>query len=55
MPRARPPYSPEFREQIIALVRASRTPEEFAREYEPAESTIRSWVVQADRDQSAGA
>lgn len=50
MPRTRPPYPPEFREQIVALVRAGRTPEELAKEYEPTEPTIRSWVAQADRD-----
>ena len=50
MPRTRPPYPPEFREQIVALVRAGRTPEELAKEYEPTEPTIRSWLAQADRD-----
>jgi transposase len=50
MPRTRPPYSPEFREQIVALVRAGRSCEELAREYEPTEQTIRHWVAQADRD-----
>jgi transposase len=51
MPRSRPPYPPEFREQIVALVRAGRTPEELSREYEPTEQTIRNWVAQTDRDQ----
>lgn len=51
MPRTRPPYPPEFREQIIELVRAGRTPEELAEEYEPSSATIRNWVAQADRDQ----
>ncbi len=55
MPRTRPPYSPEFREQIIALVRAGRTPEELAREYEPTEQTIRNWLAQTDRDQGSRA
>jgi transposase len=50
MPRTRPPYSPEFREQIVALHRAGRSCEELSREYEPSEQTIRHWVVQADRD-----
>jgi transposase-like protein len=36
MPRTRPPYRPEFREQIVALVRAGRTPEELARDTSPA-------------------
>lgn len=50
MPRPRPPYPPEFREQIIQLVRAGRTPEELAAEYEPSAQTIRNWLTQADRD-----
>lgn len=55
MPRTRPPYPPEFREQIIELVRAGRTPEELAEEYEPSSATIRHWLAQADRDQGARA
>ena len=51
MPRTRPPYPLEFREQIVALVRAGREPEDLALEYEPSAITIRSWVAQADRDQ----
>jgi transposase len=51
MPRTRPPYPTEFREQILELVRAGRTPEELAREYEPTEQTIRTWIAQAERDQ----
>ena len=31
MPRTRPPYAPEFRRQIVELVRAGRTPEELSR------------------------
>jgi transposase len=55
MPRTRPPYPTEFREQIIALVRAGRTPEELAKEYEPTETTIRNWVAQTDRDRGVRA
>ena len=51
MPRTRPPYPPEFREQIVALVRAGRTPAELAKEYEPTETTINHWVAQVERDQ----
>jgi len=46
MPRTRPPYPPEFREQLVALHRAGRTIEELAREFEPSEQTIRAWVAQ---------
>lgn len=50
MPRSRSPYPPEFRDQMIALVHAGRTPEELAEEYEPSAQTIRNWITQADRD-----
>ena len=47
MPRTRPPYSPEFRRQMIELVRAGRTPEELSREFEPSAQAIRNWVRQS--------
>jgi transposase len=50
MPKTRPPYPPEFREQILELVRAGRTPSELAREFEPSRETIRVWVKQAELD-----
>ena len=50
MPKTRKPYPPEFREQLVALVRAGRTPEDLAREFEPTAQSISSWVAQADRD-----
>lgn len=43
-------YAPEFRQQLIALVDAGRTPEELSREFEPSAQTIRNWVQQAARD-----
>lgn len=45
------PYSPEFRRQMIELIRAGRTPESLAKEFEPTSETIRSWVKQAERDE----
>jgi transposase len=51
MPKSRPPYAPEFRRQMVELVRAGRTPEELSREFEPTAQSIRSWVTQADRDE----
>jgi len=35
MGKTRKPYPPEFRRQMIELVRAGRAPEELAREFEP--------------------
>ncbi|WP_406729538.1 IS3 family transposase [Streptomyces sp. GD-15H] len=46
MPRTRPAYPPEFRRQIIELVRSGRTPEEPAKEFEPSAQTIRTWANQ---------
>lgn len=56
MPRTRKPYPAEFREQLIALVRAGRTPEELAKEFEPSAQTIRNWVGQdaTDRGERPG-
>ena len=51
MGRRRSGYPPEFREQMVAMVRAGRTPEELGREFEPSAQSIRNWVVQADRDE----
>lgn len=44
-------YAPEFRQRMIELVAAGRTPEELAREFEPSAQAIRNWVGQADRDE----
>lgn len=51
MPRTRRPYAEEFKQQMIELVRAGRTPEGLSREFEPTAQSIRNWVVQADRDE----
>lgn len=51
MPKSVPPYPPEFRRQMVELVRAGRNPEELAREFEPTAQAIRNWVKQADRDE----
>jgi transposase len=51
MPEKYAPYAPEFRYQMIALVRAGRTPADLAKEFEPPAQAIRNWVAQADRDE----
>lgn len=51
MPRNRLPYPPEFRQQLVDLVRAGRTPEELSREFEPTAQSIWNWVRQQERDQ----
>ena len=51
MPKSHAPYPPEFRRQMVELVRAGRTPEELGKEFEPSGDAIRHWVRQADRDE----
>ena len=51
MGKTRQPYPPEFRRQMVELVRAGRSPESLAREFEPTVESIRNWVRQADRDE----
>ena len=50
MPKSHPPYPPELKRRLVALVRSGRSPEELAREFEPSAQAIRNWVAQADRD-----
>ena len=50
MPRTRPPYPPEFRQQVVDLYHAGRSVSELAREFEPSSQAIRDWIKQADLD-----
>jgi transposase len=50
MPRNRPPYPPEYRQQLVDLVRGGRTPEELSREFEPSAQSIWNWDRQAELD-----
>lgn len=49
--RVRGRYPSEYKERIVELVRAGRSPGSLAREFEPSEQTIRNWVKQADLDE----
>src|SRR5580693_2544562 len=42
--------TPEFRGQMVELVRAGRSPEELANEFEPTTQSIRNRVGQAECD-----
>ncbi len=42
MLRRNAPYPLEFRQQMIELVHAGRTPEELSREFEPSAQAIRT-------------
>jgi len=50
MSKTRAPYPPEFRQQMVELLRAGHTPESLAREFEPSAQAIRNWLAQADRN-----
>ena len=51
MAKTHVPYAPEFRRQMVELVRAGRDPADLAREFEPSSQAIRNWVAQADRQE----
>ena len=55
MPRSRPRYPAEYRQQMVDLVRSGRSPDQLAREFEPSAQSIRNWVAQADRDEGPAA
>ena len=44
-------YPREYRERLVELVRAGRSPGSLAREFEPSEQTIRNWVRRAELDE----
>ena len=50
MPKSRPPYPAEFRQQIVELVQAGKTPAQLAREFGCTAQTITNWVGQAAAD-----
>jgi transposase len=49
MPKSRPPYSPEFRRQMVDLAGSGRDPDDLAREFEPTAQSIRNWIAQANK------
>src|ERR1700719_4477662 len=51
MRKSHRPYAPEFRRQMVDLVRSGGTPEALSREFEPTAQPIWNWVRQADRDE----
>lgn len=44
-------YSAELQQELVRLVRAGRTPEQLAAEFEPSAQAIRNWVKQAELDE----
>ena len=47
-------YAPEFRQQVVELVRAGRKVSEVSRDTGASVWSIRTWVKQADRDAGRG-
>lgn len=47
-------YAPEFRQQMVELVRAGREPVQLAKEFGCSVWSIRKWVQQAERDAGRG-
>jgi transposase len=50
MPKAPPPYPPEFRRRILDLVRSGRTPESLEKQFGMSAQTVRNWIRQDDLD-----
>jgi len=43
-------YAPEYRRRMVEMVRARRSPDDLAKEFEPTAQSIRNWVAQAAPD-----
>jgi transposase len=54
MPNKQNRYAPEFRRQMVELVRTGRKPAELSREFGASAWTIALWVKQAARDAGKG-
>ena len=50
MAKTKPPYPVAFREQIVELARAGRSPAELSREFGPTAQSIATWIARAARD-----
>ena len=50
MPKPKPPYPAEYRQQIIELAHAGRTPAQLSREFGPSAQSITNWIAQDGRD-----
>ena len=54
MGQRRGAYAPEFRQQMVELVRAGRKPSELAQEFGCHDTSISAWVRQAKADEAGG-
>jgi len=47
-------YTPEFKQQMVALVRTGRKPKQLSKEFGCSYWSIKNWVQQAERDAGRG-
>ena len=47
MPKSKPPYPAAFKQQIVELAMAGRTPGELSREFGVSAQSVTAWVAQA--------
>jgi transposase len=50
MPKSKPPYPEAFKQQIVELAMAGRTPAELSREFGVSAQSITAWVARAAAD-----
>jgi transposase len=50
VPKTRPAYPPEFRREVVQMLRAGRTPRELAQSLGVSEQTLRNWRRQDQAD-----
>lgn len=50
MGKTKPPYPEAFKQQIVELAMAGRTPAELSREFEVSAQSITAWVARAAAD-----
>ena len=50
MPKSKPPYPEAFKQQIVELAMAGRTPAELSREFEVCAQSITAWIARAATD-----
>lgn len=50
MPKTKPPYAEAFKQQIVELHMAGRTPAELSREFGVSAQSITAWVARAAAD-----
>lgn len=51
MPNPKAAHLPEFRRQLVELIRSGRSPEDLSKQYQSTAQAIRNWVRQSDLDE----